>query len=228
MNALSMIVHFVIRLIRISSLIRHWSFVIRHSALLLPLFLTGCGDRSLDPMVDQPRGRPLRPSAFYAGESSSRTPVPGTVTRDGVLFQDELTGALVPRGPERNADVYAHPAAAFPFPMTRADLDRGRAQFTVFCTPCHGQLGDGQGMIVLRGLTPPPSYHIDRLRRAPVGHFYDVMTHGFGAMYSYNERITPPDRWRIAAYIRALQLSQNALVADLSDKDRLELTRVKQ
>jgi mono/diheme cytochrome c family protein len=100
-------------------------------------------------------------------------------------------------------------------PVTLALLERGQERFRIYCTPCHSELGDGRGMIVQRGFPPPPSYHTDRLRQAPVQHFYDVITNGHGAMYSYAERVQPPDRWAIAAYIRALQRSQNATLADL-------------
>jgi mono/diheme cytochrome c family protein len=98
----------------------------------------------------------------------------------------------------------------FPIQITRADLARGQERFTIYCSPCHGRLGDGRGMVVLRGLQPPPSYHDPRLVTAPIGHFFDVMTNGFGAMFSYASRVPVDDRWRIAAYIKALQLSQNA------------------
>ncbi len=100
-------------------------------------------------------------------------------------------------------------------PITLALLERGQERFRIYCTPCHSELGDGHGMIVQRGFPPPPSYHIDRLRQAPVQHFYDVITNGYGAMYSFAERVQPADRWAIAAYIRALQRSQNASVADV-------------
>ena len=96
-----------------------------------------------------------------------------------------------------------------PPPVTLALLQRGRERFRIDCTPCHSELGDGHGMIVQRGFPAPPSYHIDRLRDAPTQHFYDVMTHGYGAMYSFAGRVAPEDRWAIAAYIRALQLSQH-------------------
>jgi mono/diheme cytochrome c family protein len=95
-------------------------------------------------------------------------------------------------------------------PVTPALLERGRERYDIYCAPCHSPIGDGQGMIVRRGFPPPPSYHIDRLRNAPPQHFYDVITQGFGAMYSYAGRVSPADRWAITAYIRALQLSQNA------------------
>ena len=108
----------------------------------------------------------------------------------------------------------------FPFKITQAVLDRGESRFNISCRPCHGRLGDGQGMIALRGFRKPPSYHEERLRLAPTGHFYDVMTNGFGAMPSYADQLTPEDRWKVIAYIRVLQLSQYAPVAGLSDADK--------
>jgi mono/diheme cytochrome c family protein len=99
-------------------------------------------------------------------------------------------------------------------PVTLALLQRGQERYRIYCTPCHSELGDGRGMIVHRGFPPPPSYHIARLRQAPAQHFYDVITNGYGAMYSFAERVQPADRWAIAAYIRALQRSQNASLAD--------------
>ncbi len=105
-------------------------------------------------------------------------------------------------------------------PVTLALLERGQERFDIYCTPCHSELGDGHGMIVQRGFPPPPSYHIARLREAPVQHFYDVITHGHGAMYSFANRVQPQDRWAIAAYIRALQRSQNATLADVAPDQR--------
>jgi mono/diheme cytochrome c family protein len=107
--------------------------------------------------------------------------------------------------------------------VTLALLDRGQERFRIYCTPCHSELGDGNGMIVQRGFPPPPSYHIARLREAPVQHFYDVITHGHGAMYSFADRVQPADRWAIASYIRALQRSQNATVADVAPDQRAAL-----
>jgi mono/diheme cytochrome c family protein len=100
-------------------------------------------------------------------------------------------------------------------PVTLALLQRGQERFRIDCTPCHSELGDGHGMVVQRGFPAPPSYHIDRLREAPVQHFYDVITNGYGAMYSFADRVRPEDRWAISAYIRALQHSQNATLADV-------------
>jgi mono/diheme cytochrome c family protein len=105
-------------------------------------------------------------------------------------------------------------------PLTRELLSRGQQRYEIFCTPCHDRIGAGQGMVVRRGYRPPPSLHVERLRDAPVGHFYDVMTRGLGAMPDYAQEIPPEDRWAIAAYVKALQLSQHAVVADLTAEDR--------
>lgn len=110
-----------------------------------------------------------------------------------------------------------------PPPVTLALLQRGQERFRIYCTPCHSELGDGQGIVVQRGFPPPPSYTIERLRQAPVQHFFDVITHGHGAMYSFAQRVQPADRWAIAAYIRALQLSQHATMADLSPEQQRSL-----
>ncbi len=112
---------------------------------------------------------------------------------------------------------------SFPFPITREVLERGRDRFNIYCTPCHGMSGDGDGMIVQRGFRRPPSYHIERLRTAPVGHFFDVITNGLGAMYPYGYRVPPRDRWAIIAYIRALQLSRQVPIDELTDTEREKL-----
>jgi mono/diheme cytochrome c family protein len=126
----------------------------------------------------------------------------------------------------------AVPAAAptgedgFPFQVTKAILDRGESRFRISCQPCHGPLGDGNGMIVQRGFRRPPSWHEERLRKAPSSHFYDVMTNGFGAMPSYSDQLTPEDRWKVAAYLRVLQLSQRAEFALLPDAEKREVEKV--
>jgi mono/diheme cytochrome c family protein len=112
----------------------------------------------------------------------------------------------------------------FPMQITSQVLDRGRERYDIYCSPCHGATGDGKGIVVRRGFPAPPSYHIPRLRNAPAGHFFDVMTRGYGVMYSYASRVTPEDRWAITAYIRALQLSQDAT---LSDVPANEIARLK-
>ena len=118
-------------------------------------------------------------------------------------------------------------STTFPFPVTREVLLRGRERFNIYCSPCHGRTGSGDGMIVQRGFKTPPSFHEARLAAAPVGYIFDVITNGFGAMYPYASRITPEDRWKIVAYIRALQLSRNASVRDLSAEDQQNLERMK-
>jgi hypothetical protein len=174
------------------------------------IFLFGC---RLD-MHIQPKYLPYAETDFFGDGRSERQPVPGTVAR-GQLRLDELFYS----GRENGVVV-----DKFPFPITRADLERGRERFNIYCTPCHDYTGSGRGMIVQRGFPQPPSYHIHRLREAPVGHFYEVITDGFGVMYSYAARIEPADRWRIAAYIRVLQASQNAKIDDVPEADRPRLT----
>jgi mono/diheme cytochrome c family protein len=116
---------------------------------------------------------------------------------------------------------------AFPFPITETVLERGRERYDIYCAPCHGRTGEGNGMVVQRGFPAPPSYHIDRLRKAPVGYFFDVITRGYGVMYSYAERVQPNDRWAIAAYIRALQRSENATLAEVPPTERGALDQKK-
>jgi hypothetical protein len=173
--------------------------------------LAGC---RLD-MHIQPKYLPYEPTTFFADGRSERQPVPGTVAR-GQLRLDDLLFTGTENGVESNR---------FPFPITKADLDRGRERFNIYCTPCHDYTGSGNGMIVQRGFPHPPSFHTDRLRQAPVGHFFGVMTNGFGAMYSYADRVDVGDRWRIAAYIRVLQLSRNATVDDVPEADRSKLSQ---
>jgi mono/diheme cytochrome c family protein len=164
-------------------------------------------------MHDQPRYEPLERSAFFGDQRSARPPAPGTVAR-GELRDDEhlYTGKV-------NGEL----AAAFPFPVTRAVLERGRERYNIFCAPCHGGLGDGRGIVVQRGFKQPPSYQEQRLREAPIGHFFDVITNGFGAMANFDYRVPVRDRWAIAAYIRALQFSQNAALADVPAEERRRL-----
>ena len=177
---------------------------------LIALALSGC---RLDMHV-QPKYLPYEPTNFFGDGRSERQPVAGTVAR-GQLHLDELLFT----GRENDQE-----ANEFPFPVTRADLDRGRERYNVYCTPCHDYTGSGNGMIVQRGFPHPPSFHSDRLRQAPVGHFFGVMTNGFGAMYSYADRVDVADRWRIAAYIRVLQLSRNATLDDVPQADRGKLS----
>lgn len=148
--------------------------------VLLLVFLTGC-EKLARNMYDQPRYKPLAASPLFADGSSARAPVPGTIP--------------------------AAPAARRPA-RTLALLERGRQRFDIYCAPCHSPAGDGDGMVARRGFPHPPSYHTDRLRKAPDQHLYDVITNGYGIMYPYADRVAPEDRWAIVEYIRALQLSQ--------------------
>jgi mono/diheme cytochrome c family protein len=153
----------------------------------------------------QPYYRPLAKSDFFADARSARNPVDGTVAR-GDLREDSYL---------YTGKIGNNPGEFMPFPVTADVLERGHERFNVYCTPCHGRVGDGNGFIPTRGLKQPPSYHIERLRKAPIGYFFDVMTNGFGVMPDYSAQIAPRDRWAIAAYVRALQLSQNATTADI-------------
>ena len=170
------------------------------------LALSGCRQD----MHVQPKYVPEDASTFFSDGRSERPPVEGTVAR-GQLRTDELlyTGRL-----------NGVPADLFPFPITPADLSRGRERYNIYCSPCHDYTGDGNGMIVQRGFPGPPSFHLDRLRQAPVGHFFEVITNGLGMMYSYASRVSPEDRWRIAAYIRALQLSRRGTSSDVPESQR--------
>lgn len=173
-------------------------------AVVTVLLLAGCRQD----MHNQPRFKPLAESDFYADLRSARPPVDGTVAR-GHLEADSYfyTGML----PGTNT-----PGDYMPFPVTEQVLTRGRERYDIYCAPCHSRLGDGNGIVPSRGFArKPPSYHIERLRKAPVGYFFDVITHGFGLMQDYASQVPPEDRWAIAAYIRALQLSQNVPAADI-------------
>ena len=160
----------------------------------------------------QPRQNPLSYSDFYADHRSARPPVEGTVAR----------GQL-------NADTYFYtgkignnPGDEMPFPVTKEVLERGRERYDIYCAPCHSRVGDGNGVVPSRGFArKPPSYHIPRLEKAPLGYFYDVMTNGFGIMPDYAAQITAEDRWNVVAYIRALQLSQNATTADVPEGQKI-------
>ena len=166
-------------------------------------------------MQDQPKYKDLRGSAFFADGRSARPLVEDTVAR-GFLNADQKFAT----GKSGNDFV-----AQLPVPLTRQLLDRGRERYNIYCTPCHGMTGDGLGIVVQRGYRQPPSMNIDRLREAPIGYFFDVMTHGFGAMPDYAAQITPADRWAIAAYERALQLSQRTTVADVPQAERPALEK---
>jgi mono/diheme cytochrome c family protein len=151
-------------------------------------------------MANQPRENPLSPSSFFADGRSARPLSENTVAR-GELANEAL---LIPKD-----------SNAFPLPLTMELLQRGQERYGIFCQPCHGIQGDGLGMVAMRGMKHPPSFHQDRLRAEPNGYIYDVVTNGFGAMYGYSAQIPLRDRWAIIAYLRALQLSRNAPAKDL-------------
>jgi mono/diheme cytochrome c family protein len=154
----------------------------------------------------QPRENPLSRSAFFADQRSARPPVEGTVAR-GQLHEDSYlyTGKIG----NNTGDV-------MPFAVTSEVLARGQERYNIYCAPCHSRVGDGNGFIPSRGFSrQPPSYHTPRLQKAPLGYFFDVITNGFGIMPDYASQISPEDRWKIIAYVRALQLSQNATMADV-------------
>lgn len=173
-------------------------------AALSLVLAAGCDHLHQD-MGNQPKNKPLSPSEFFADGRSERMPVENTVSRDA-LDNDEL--------------VVAKDSNNFPLPVNQALLDRGEERYKIYCSPCHGLQGDGNGMVAMRGMKHPPSYHDDRLRQSPNGYFYDVITNGFGQMYSYSAQIPPRDRWAIVAYVRALQLSRNVRGADMTPEMR--------
>ena len=177
--------------------------------LLCLSLITGCRQD----MHDQPRYEPFEASAFFADGRSVRPLVSGTVAR----------GQLQPDTHFSTGMMGGQAAGTLPFPVTRPLLDRGQERYAIFCVPCHDSLGNGHGIIVQRGFRQPPSFHLERLREAPSGHFFAVMTNGFGAMADYATQIPPQDRWAITAYIRALQLSQHATLTDVPAEVRQRL-----
>ena len=194
------------------------------------LNLTSCRED----MQDQPKYLPYRGSEMFADSLSSRPLVKGTVPRgfldlDPALYTGKAPATAAAKTPgDTSAAVKPDSSGmadvnVFPFPITRQVLDRGQERYNIYCSPCHGVLGDGHGMIVNRGFVQPPSYHQDRLRNAPLGHFFDVITNGFGRMPDYAMQIPPHERWAIVAYIRTLQYSQNANIKDIPPQDTSKL-----
>jgi hypothetical protein len=181
---------------------------LRLTCIAATLFMIAGCDHLHQDMGNQPKNKPLSPSDFFADGRSVRTPVENTVSRSS-LDNDQL--------------IVTKESTLFPLPINEALLERGQERYRIFCSPCHGIQGDGNGMIVMRGMKRPPSYHADRLRQAPNGYFYDVITNGFGQMYNYAAQVPPRDRWAIVAYVRALQLSRNARVSDLPAEVREKL-----
>jgi mono/diheme cytochrome c family protein len=175
--------------------------------------LAGCRQQ----MADQPYSRPLQGSDFFQDGMASRPVEPGTVARDTVA-QDDFVNT---------GKIQGKPADALPFPVTLELLQRGQERYNIYCSPCHDRVGSGQGMIVQRGFRRARSFHEQRLREAPAGHYFEVISRGFGPMPSYAAQVNPQDRWAIIAYIRALQLSRHVDVAELPPQDREKLKAAK-
>jgi len=179
----------------------------RHAAAAFACGLfASCSD---DEMAKVPHFKPMEPSELFADGTSARTPPPGTVARGQLTTDVALNFGSDPA--TRTA------VAKSPLPFTAERLARGREQFNIHCAVCHGADGFGQGIVVRRGFPPPPSYHSDRLREAPDGHLFDVITNGYGKMYPYRSRVLVEDRWAIVGYIRALQRGQHASLDDIAD-----------
>ena len=189
------------------------------SAIALLLALAGC-ERAMHDMYRQPRLDEGEASPMFGNGRSERPPPPGSVPVAAGTLAMTSSGR---KGRELPAAWEAAENASHPPPITEALLARGQQRFGIYCVPCHSPVGDGDGRVVQRGFPRPPSYHEPRLRDAPDRHFYDVITDGYGIMHSYADRVAPQDRWAIVAYIRALQLSQNAPVAQLPPALRARL-----
>ena len=165
-------------------------------------------------MHDQPKYKPLAATSFFSDGRASRPLIEDTVARGHLNESTELYAGKTAAG---------KPVEAFPVAVTAELVNRGRERFNIYCSPCHDQTGSGRGMVVRRGFKQPPSYHVDRLRQAPVGYFFDVITNGFGAMPDYRQQVDVNDRWAIIAYIRALQRSQQATLADVPPAEATKL-----
>jgi mono/diheme cytochrome c family protein len=168
-------------------------------------------------MMNQPKAKPLSESDFFSNGTNARQPPAHTVARgdargDTALYTGQTDGIYVTQ---------------LPVKLTPELMTRGRERFDAICAECHDRTGSGNGMVVQRGFPQPPSFHVDRLRNAPIGHFFDVTTNGYGVMYSYAARVEPEDRWAIAAYIRALQLSHNAKLSEVDPAERATLEHKK-
>jgi mono/diheme cytochrome c family protein len=200
---------------------------LNHKALLLSvvllaaLLLAGCRRD----MQEQPRYDPLAGTNFFGDGRSARPQVEGTVAWGRWTTQPPDPAFLRTDQARYLGKVDNQEIDYFPFPITRADLDRGQQRYNAYCSPCHSRIGDGNGMVVRRGFKQAASYHTQRLINAPVGHFFDVITNGIGQMPSYASRVEPDDRWRIAAYIRVLQLSQDAPLDTVPTAQRSDLDK---
>jgi mono/diheme cytochrome c family protein len=208
----------------------------KRAAIAMSLFALSAGCRQ--DMQDQPRYKPLAASSFFIDGRSARPIPPGAVARDALNATDMVhTGwangitSATPRTTQPGAvESFGQPvpgavryADTIPLPLNQALLERGRERFDIYCSPCHGYLGDGDGMVARRGFKIPPSLHHDRVRYAPPGYLFQVITNGYGGMGDYANQIPVEDRWAIVAYLRALELSRNATLADVPAPDRTRL-----
>lgn len=209
----------------------------RSAALAAAIVCCGCQQK----MAGQPSYQPLEPCEFFADGRSARPAVPGTVARghlrtDAALYtgrksidpRASVTAAAIslPAADEKknSFDDNVDFVDSFPLPVDRSLIEHGRNRYLIYCVLCHDPLGTGRGKIVERGYTRPPSYHIPRVRNAPVGRLFAVVTEGYGSMPSYAAQIPTEDRWAIVAYVRALQLSQHFPAGELSNEDRQQLS----
>jgi mono/diheme cytochrome c family protein len=218
-----------------------WRQAVLLTAWLALALLAGC-EKAMKNMYDQPKNNPETPSSTFPNGSSARPLTANTVARSGGQLAGAASGRAEilplpqPAGQPSPVNAQGRPVGQAkpsstptnnPYPITAAFLRRGEERFDIYCAPCHSIVGDGDGMVARRGFPHPPPFHTNALRQAPDSHFYDVITHGYGIMYPYAQRVEPKDRWAIVAYIRALQFSQYAPVASLpaSDRARLEALR---
>lgn len=197
-----------------------WRWIV---GLLPALLLAACAQK----MAEQPKYRPLKESGFFADGRSARLLVAGTVPhgthRENPYLLAEMSGRQGQAVRSSDSGEEQRDINNLPVPLTPELLERGRERFNIYCSVCHGLAGYGDGMVVARGFSAPPSFHSEQVRNYPASHFFDVITRGFGAMPSYAGQIAPEDRWAIIAYVRALQLSQRAHLDDLPPEARKRL-----
>lgn len=198
----------------------------RRLAYLLLIFCLSACEKAKQDMYDQPKFKPFARSELFADGNSSRPLPENSMPYSKGPFAGTSSGRV--GTDEVNEDLAASNAQKNPYPVTMQLLQRGQQRYEIYCMPCHSPVGDGDGLIARRGFPHPPSYHTDRLRQAPDRHFFDVMSNGYGIMYSYADRVAPPDRWAIVAYIRVLQLSQNADAKKLPPQARRQLAAAAQ
>lgn len=194
------------------------------SSLLVLASLTGLMACRQD-MHDQPKYEAYERNEYFDDSLASRNLMEGTVARGFLDENSALYRGLNPRAADDTAGPKSY-RASFPYQLSAEMIDRGEQRFNIFCAPCHARTGNGDGMVVRRGFKKPPTFHQERLRTQPVGYFFDVITNGFGTMPAYADQVPVRDRWAIVAYIRALQLSQSAMVADVPESQRAQLGEI--